>query len=523
MLAALLVAVGAGFVAHRLYRFGLLHRAAADGKAVWIKNHSHETWFKNQVLQLSRRSYFQMSFPHHTLTPLMWAAHEGRRSAASALLDAGAAVDQVDSLGRTALWIACEQRRPELVQLLLERGAAPSVQDWRGRPLLWVVIESMNDNSAPSMDILSQLLRAGADPNDAGAADAPPLLAAVGNDLAEAVRLLLRYGAKPNNLTLEGRPLAELLPPPVEAIPAAQLTSDVVAVSTSGRTELRAESGAASMVLTSINRSKGAAMHTLRSELRLYRCAVGDDGLIVMLGIETPSRSSPIHILASHPDRGMLIDEVWADPPHGTGSIVNCDGSRRFPAILPETGSIVIMKSLRCRAQGNQRVDSFVRRYSIEDGRLLSESELFDGAGGVPGRIVSSAPVPGSDLIQVMLWPKSNKKNENLCDPSTGMPMEFALIRDTGEVVWRDCIDMYGIIIPSEGCDEKGHCWMGVGERAFGYRSPKGVTSYFTFERSPDGTQITVRQVDSAPADFSWDIPDRITPELAKHLDFPDE
>jgi hypothetical protein len=71
-------------------------------------------------------------------TPLMRASSGGRVGVVSWLLDNGAALDEQDSSGRTALNCACIRGKTPVVKLLLYRGADPSTPGgvWGSTPLI---------------------------------------------------------------------------------------------------------------------------------------------------------------------------------------------------------------------------------------------------------------------------------------------------------------------------------------------------------------------------------------------------
>src|SRR5205823_13294728 len=89
----------------------------------------------------------------------LWAAvRGGDPKAVAAVLDAGADVNARNEYGVTALWIAASKGKPAVVGLLLDRGADPNARDG-----IWYET---------------------------------PLSLAVGGGHDEAVRLLLKAGAK---------------------------------------------------------------------------------------------------------------------------------------------------------------------------------------------------------------------------------------------------------------------------------------------------------------------------------------
>lgn len=165
------------------------------------------------------------------VTPLQWAAMEGREPRIRALLAAGARLEVRDGAGRTALHYAetdeevaalllragadpdafdidgrtplmeaCAYGERRLAELLLDAGASPAMRDGAGESALSMALEHVRGDECPSNGgICRRLLERGADPGDvwrdelrrelAGAIDA--------RDLA-GVRRLLDAGAPPN-------------------------------------------------------------------------------------------------------------------------------------------------------------------------------------------------------------------------------------------------------------------------------------------------------------------------------------
>jgi ankyrin repeat protein len=75
--------------------------------------------------------------PHLARTPLMVASQGGHMGVVCLLLDKGAAINERDAGGCTALWYACCDGRPSVVRLLLERGADPTIATgWGSTPLI---------------------------------------------------------------------------------------------------------------------------------------------------------------------------------------------------------------------------------------------------------------------------------------------------------------------------------------------------------------------------------------------------
>jgi ankyrin repeat protein len=94
-------------------------------------------------------------------TPLHLAAEAGHNTVIKLLLQAGAAVNIGDSLGRTSLHrhLAARRRRKEIVVLLLNAGADASATDNEGR----TVLDEATERNAH--DPLAEVLR------EAGAKD----------------------------------------------------------------------------------------------------------------------------------------------------------------------------------------------------------------------------------------------------------------------------------------------------------------------------------------------------------------
>lgn len=171
-----------------------------------------------------------------SLSPLLYAARDGRIDAAKLLLDAGADINQTDANAVTPLIMAIVNNRVDVARLLIDRGADIHAADWYGRTPLWAAIETRNmdvDNAtfansierAPLLGIIDTLLERGVDVN-IRMKEVPPirraflrvtgslswvdftgqtpfLTAALAADLT-VMRLLLKYGADPNIPTFEG-------------------------------------------------------------------------------------------------------------------------------------------------------------------------------------------------------------------------------------------------------------------------------------------------------------------------------
>jgi ankyrin repeat protein len=110
------------------------------------------------------------------MTPLLYAARDGRMDTVRMLLDAGANVNERDANDITPLLIAITNNHPDVARALIDRGADIKAVDWYGRTALWSAVETRNmdvDNAtfvnsidrAPYLDLIQVLLDKGADVN----------------------------------------------------------------------------------------------------------------------------------------------------------------------------------------------------------------------------------------------------------------------------------------------------------------------------------------------------------------------
>jgi ankyrin repeat protein len=170
------------------------------------------------------------------LTPLLYAARDGRLEAAKILLDAGADLEMMDPNGITPLLLAISNDQMSTAYFLIDKGAKINVSDWYGRTPLWTAVEVRNmdeDNASfengidrePVLDLIKVLLEKGANSNartkesipirrfmlrTTGTLEwvdftgqTPFLRAAYAGDIT-VMRLLLKYGADPKIATFGG-------------------------------------------------------------------------------------------------------------------------------------------------------------------------------------------------------------------------------------------------------------------------------------------------------------------------------
>jgi ankyrin repeat protein len=170
------------------------------------------------------------------MSPLLYAARDGRLDIARTLVEAKADVNQVDANGITPLIAAITNNHVEVALFLIDHGADVNASDWYGRTPLWSAVETRNqdfdagtqDNSidrAPFLGLIDVLIQRGAN-LDARTKEVPPfkrhflkatgslswvdftgqtpfLTAALSGDVA-VMRLLLDHGADPTIPTFAG-------------------------------------------------------------------------------------------------------------------------------------------------------------------------------------------------------------------------------------------------------------------------------------------------------------------------------
>ncbi len=173
------------------------------------------------------------------MTPLLYAARDGKLEVAQVLLAAGAELEQTEANDITPLLIALINGQVELANFLLDHGAEVNVADFYGRTPLFAAVEHRNldmdnnDNPNPThngvdreafIPLITRLLAAGADV-DARTREYPPsrrwihvrnditwvdmtgqtpfVRAAFSGDLTS-MQLLLQHGADPTITTYIG-------------------------------------------------------------------------------------------------------------------------------------------------------------------------------------------------------------------------------------------------------------------------------------------------------------------------------
>ena len=127
------------------------------------------------------------------VTPLMIAAAANFDAGVQELLARGASIESKTNEGRTALWYAAAFHARKTLKRLIAAGADVNVADLRGNTPLGLAIY------CPSQPrILSDLLAAGANPNQANEERCTPLHFAAADGTVKQVKLLLDAGANPH-------------------------------------------------------------------------------------------------------------------------------------------------------------------------------------------------------------------------------------------------------------------------------------------------------------------------------------
>ena len=125
---------------------------------------------------------------NHGNTPLLYAVQKGNIVSAKALLDAGTKVDfRNPASGLSASAAASAEGDPEMIKLLIKNGKAdPNLSDLAGRTPIFYAVE----NDKP--EAVRLLLMAGADPNAQDNTGATPLMIASAKNYQDCVTLLLQ-------------------------------------------------------------------------------------------------------------------------------------------------------------------------------------------------------------------------------------------------------------------------------------------------------------------------------------------
>ena len=126
------------------------------------------------------------------LTPLYWAASDGKTELVEMLLDAGADPNLTRWSVDSQIHNAAKKGHKDVVKLLLEAGAEPDLTNSEGETPLHYAASKGHKN------IVEMLLDGGADPNMATLRGRTPLQTALENFHLDVVHILIDKGARPN-------------------------------------------------------------------------------------------------------------------------------------------------------------------------------------------------------------------------------------------------------------------------------------------------------------------------------------
>ncbi len=171
------------------------------------------------------------------MSPLQYAARDGRLDTVKILLASGADINQVEANDITPVITAITNNHPDVATYLIEQGADVKKVDWYGRTALFAAVETRNmdtdngppfENSVtrpPYLPLIQLLLDKGADPNARTAEQLPirnqflrttgtlewvdftgmtPFIYAARAGDVDAMKLLLKAGADPKIETFRG-------------------------------------------------------------------------------------------------------------------------------------------------------------------------------------------------------------------------------------------------------------------------------------------------------------------------------
>ncbi|GMH36877.1 hypothetical protein BSKO_04750 [Bryopsis sp. KO-2023] len=130
-----------------------------------------------------------LSFMDSEMTPLMFAAQEGRETMVEFLIEAGSDPDAENEDGMSALFFAAQEGRLEVIKILARAGANMDLKDNTGTTVL--IIEATDGRS----NVVETLLESGADTDVQDDEGLTPLFLAAQNGHLDVAKILVDAGA----------------------------------------------------------------------------------------------------------------------------------------------------------------------------------------------------------------------------------------------------------------------------------------------------------------------------------------
>jgi len=180
-------------------------RLATVFLALWaISNAQAETplyWAlaNNDVIEVWHANEFPDLLEENGLTVPAWAVSRGNAEAVDALVWRGVALNQIDSRGRNLLFPAAALGRLDLFEKIMAQGAKIDQVDAQGQTLIHAAATS------PHPEMLRVLLALGLGASEKSALGVTPLMMACGAGRWVNAKLLLDWGAVPEDRDFLGR------------------------------------------------------------------------------------------------------------------------------------------------------------------------------------------------------------------------------------------------------------------------------------------------------------------------------